>query len=544
MNKLNAQKLQTYVLVFILLIGAILRFYNLDWGQGYFFHPDENNIASLALSLDKNQTNFWTQGTFSYGTSLTYLSFFIRKGIQQTSLCTADFPCQILILRSLSALFSVLTIYFSYLTAKFLFNKKAGFLVLVLVAFSPGLIQSAHFGTFESALTLLYLIIFYLSLKIIRSGNLIYVFFTSVFIAISGSLKINSLLLLPIPTLSLFLHLFVPKWSKSAFKIKGLFLSIAISLITFPIIILLSPYYLTQNFHNMFAYERGVVSGSLDVFYTRQFFGTDPLFPLTHILPYITNPFLIVFCLFFLVLAIFRPCKEKTLLALFILILFLPNALFFTKWTRYFIPLIPFLALTVPFVYKSATKINNLMRVILTLTILLSIFQGIAFFSIYWRSDSRITASRWISQNIPSSETILNETGNVVDIPFEAQKMIVFDFYNLDFNPALKGQLLSDLEKSEYILIPSRRLFMDMGRFPNKYPLLSKYYQLLFNGNLGFHQIKELHSYPSFEANGLGIEFPDERAEETWTVFDHPVIRVFKKTKQLTQGEYNRLLEN
>ncbi len=63
-----------------------------------------------------------------------------------------------------------------------------------------------------------------------------------------------------------------------------------------------------------------------------------------------------------------------------------------------------------------------------------------------------------------------------------------------------------------------------------KYPLLNKYYDKLFSEKLGFVKVAEFSSYPKIKLfNKTLIEFPDEEAEETWTVFDHPVIRIYKK---------------
>ena len=42
--------------------------------------------------------------------------------------------------------------------------------------------------------------------------------------------------------------------------------------------------------------------------------------------------------------------------------------------------------------------------------------------------------------------------------------------------------------------------------------------------------VAEFTSYPEISFFGTTlIDFPDENAEETWTVFDHPVIRIYKK---------------
>jgi hypothetical protein len=39
------------------------------------------------------------------------------------------------------------------------------------------------------------------------------------------------------------------------------------------------------------------------------------------------------------------------------------------------------------------------------------------------------------------------------------------------------------------------------------------------------------------------LEFSDEKAEETWSVFDHPVIRIFKKIQRFSMQDYAKFLE-
>jgi len=46
--------------------------------------------------------------------------------------------------------------------------------------------------------------------------------------------------------------------------------------------------------------------------------------------------------------------------------------------------------------------------------------------------------------------------------------------------------------------------------------------------------VAEFNSYPKITLFGKTfIEFPDENAEETWSVFDHPVIRIYKKSSNV-----------
>jgi len=64
-----------------------------------------------------------------------------------------------------------------------------------------------------------------------------------------------------------------------------------------------------------------------------------------------------------------------------------------------------------------------------------------------------------------------------------------------------------------------------------------KFYQLLFSGRLGFEKVEEFNSFPSIGP----LSFPDEDAEESFTVFDHPVIRIYKKVQKFNQQDYQLL---
>ena len=92
--------------------------------------------------------------------------------------------------------------------------------------------------------------------------------------------------------------------------------------------------------------------------------------------------------------------------------------------------------------------------------------------------------------------------------------------------------------------MPSRRLFKNYPSLAKQYPIVTKYYQLLFSGALGFEKVAEISSFPQFTFFNYKLAiFPDEDAEETFTVFDHPVIRIYKKTNRLTKQQYEALFQ-
>ena len=167
------------------------------------------------------------------------------------------------------------------------------------------------------------------------------------------------------------------------------------------------------------------------------------------------------------------------------------------------------------------------------------------FFSIYSKVDVRITATRWIQTNIPKGSVLLTESGNTLDVPlWGIYTKKVFDFYTLEENPINLVSLATDLEKSDYFIIQSRRVFVNHTRLIDNYPKSANFYKQLLNGELGFVEIKEFDSFPELQIGAYKIDVNDELAEETWSVFDHPVIRIYKKTKPNSLNYYEKIINN
>lgn len=224
-----------------------------------------------------------------------------------------------------------------------------------------------------------------------------------------------------------------------------------------------------------------------------------------------------------------------------------------------------------------AALIKGVITILFFSIICICTIHGIAYLSVYKIPDIRFTASEWIYRHITPGTKILSETANVVDLPVPAPfhpkslyehkyyDYISFDFYNVDDNFLLQDKLEEYVNTADYIFIPSRRVFMnhtclddnnrslssdfliekykqyeligakdliDQCRVrQERYMVLNGYYQRLFSGSSGFSLIEKFTSYPKIQLFGKTlVEFPDEQAEESWTVFDHPVFRIYKRT--------------
>jgi len=563
------------LLLLILVVGVFLRFFNLTWGEGYYFHPDENNIARsiLNLSWPKLDPQFYAYGQFS-----PYLTYFSAQFYNLFSFVhhqkNLNFSEVIFFLRFWSALSNSAIIYLIYLMGKKLlsFHHLFSLIPPFLVAFTPGLIQTAHFGTTESLLTFFFMAIIYFSLNFLKTNQKKNLLIIGILSGLAIGTKISGAIFLVTPLAATLIHPIVSaKVTNKTFLLKlksAAILTSTIIILAAFFAILSSPYLVLKpgESFRILKYEIDIAQGKTLVFYTRQFGHTVPyVFQIKKIFPYALGwPLFILGTVGFLLTItsliknLFKKDKTKNkldirhwVLGISFLVYFLYYGQLFAKWTRFMTPLFPFFALFAAYGLKKIyycliKKIASptILYALCPILLLLFLFPGIFFFtSIYAQPDIRLTASKWIYRNIPENSTVLSEAGNIVNLPItniqtQEKKLtfINFDFYSLEEDPQLQKQLISILEQADYIIIPSRRVFINHLRSPHQYPLTTKYYQSLFSGQLGFTLIKQFDTYshsPIFE---------DELAEETWSVFDHPVIRIYQKTTPYSLSQYNKLL--
>jgi len=505
----------------LIIVAIFTRFYGLNWGFPYYFHPDENNMATAVSQF--SDTNL-DPHFYSYGQFPLYLSYYVGK-LFSSSNSLGD---SIFILRLLSATFSLFALYFFYLSAKIVFPKIAR-LFLLLMVFTPGLIQLAHFGTTESLLIFVFAINTYLALKYYQSTNPKYILLGSIFTGIGLATKITAVFFaLPL------LFSFILSFKKNPFHLVSVIFFLQFISLSFIFFLILSPYNWINfyDFWSAMKYETSVATGQLSVFYTTQFKNSTPyLFQFKNIFPYSSG--IIIFMFSLLSLISLPRLKIKTKLSQFI-ILFLPALIYFlyfgqtyVKWFRFMSPLF-----FIPAFFAALFISNFKSRPIrLSLTVL-AILPGMIYFSHYFYPDIRQVSSQWFSQNIPANSIILSEGGNVVNFPLNQSgyKITHFDFYDeVDFS----SELINQITLSDYIIVPSRRVYKNYSN--SEYPLINNYYQNLFSGDLGFELIKNFYPVGDFILNS-------ESAEETWSVFDRPTIRIYKKVKQLDRIDYEAIL--
>lgn len=228
----------------------------------------------------------------------------------------------------------------------------------------------------------------------------------------------------------------------------------------------------------------------------------------------------------------------------------------FIKNPRYLIPFYPFMALMAAYlliyIWDRARSVQFRWAKPAAIAVVCFVTVGtflwaFAFTRIYARPHTWVTASRWIYENIPKGSAITGEAwgdwlpwGGVdgrngfADGTYTGIEMHPY----AEDSPEKLGWFMDWLNQADYIILSSNRLYASIPRLPMRYPMTTRYYKCLFSGELGFELIKTITSRPN-----LGpIEFRDDEADESFTVYDHPKVLIFKKTADYSSEKAYRLL--
>jgi hypothetical protein len=248
--------------------------------------------------------------------------------------------------------------------------------------------------------------------------------------------------------------------------------------------------------------------------------------------------------------AIFKILKDYgtiIVFGVFYLFYFLVIGHSAVKFMRYMLPLYPFFAISAGYgMYSILSRWKQLSPALLV-CLIGAVIWTLSFVSIYNAPHTRIAATDWIISHIPVGSTLAVEHWDdrvpIYDGDrYQYQEMTLYDLPD-DLN---KWQVLSTkLENSQYIILASNRLYVplpklaDCAKFKKCYPLTQRYYQMLFDGTLGFRKVAEFAADPTIPLTG--IHFSDQSADESFTVYDHPKIMVFQKERDVDISSFLRM---
>lgn len=520
---------------FIFFIFSII--YNINWGAPFYFHPDERNIATSVSQLKFPQN--LNPHFFAYGSLPIYCVYFLGVLINfisgnHTALFNVDFSQAIILGRIFSATLTVFLVFLIYKTTYKICGKEPALLAVIISCTSVGFLQFSHYGTFEIWISLFSLLMSYLLFLFLKNNKLKYYLLASVVFGLLCALKISSFPLLILPVYVIFIKLKENKKPRTLLKLffAFIFVSTAAYLISAPYNILD-----TTGFLSSMKYESSVGLGALPVFYTGAFFNTLPIiFQYQNILPFLLNPLLTLISIPALIFVFLNAVKKRDtdmgILLISFFVLFISGSFVFSKWTRYIVPVLPFFYIFISFFVYQVIKKNTGKKFTYILVILISvsfIFSISYVKTVRVASDTRLAAVDFANKNVKSDSVILSEVYDLGILPFNNSftRITLFNFYDLDENPAKKRELGELVKKSEYIVLPSPRVLRSRLNNERHFPKGFKFYSDLFSGKLGYKKIYETPCDIYCRIIYLGD--PIYNLEETVNVFDRPTVYIFKK---------------
>lgn len=599
------------IFISILLLAAFFRFYGINWDQNQHLHPDERFLTMVAtgISWPKNVAEYLDTansplnphnrgfGFFVYGTFPIFFTKWIAESFQM-----GDYTNLTLIGRQLSAFVDLATVLLVYLIARKIGESRTKkpttifpLLAMFFYAISVLPIQLSHFFAVDAYLTFFIVLSFYILVIITQSSRhpklnnhvlLLLHAVLGISFGLAASSKISAFLFIPIIALIYILYF------KKVRHIVLFLLHISVFLLCFYFVFrIFYPYAFASN--NIFdpSLNPKVVDNWKQLKSFNDVTGGFPpavqwittkayIFPAKNIIFWglgVPLSLLVIISIFYTSAVFIKQISRKNfsfigdpkfLIFVWILLLFGYQGKQFVKAMRYFYLLYPFFALSaasllITFHLWMQKRVSvNYQRIFYSFGLILLLVYPFSFLSIYSHLHSRVAASKWIYQHIPAGSVLSGEHWDdylpisTTEYIKEIYSYIEFPLYAAD-NQLKWEEMDKKLKQVDYIILTSNRLYGAIMTMPTKWPITTTFYQMLFDGSLGFQKVAEFTSRPNVSIPGItvcltppfirygvvayktqqcpleGIHFVDDYADESFTVYDHPKVIIFKKIKQV-----------
>lgn len=476
----------------------------------------------------------------------------------------SDYDHITLVGRALSALIDTAVIYLTYLFGKQVYDRRVGLLAAAFVTFTVFHIQVAHFYAVDALLTFFVLLFFVFALDFARRGGTWNGLLVGVTLGLALATKVSAAPLLLVVLGAYVLHYRGRGQGEGRREVCLLLLTLVSCAVAF---FLAEPYAVLDfdAFTAGIAEQSRMVRGIADYPYTRQYINTPAfIYQIQHTALWgMGLPLGLVAYggLGFFLWRVARQRRgEELLLLAWVGPYFLITGCFLVKFMRYMLPLLPlFLIMGASMLYAfrdwlhrrfptRKAPVSALWYGLTGLVLASSVLYSLAFVSIYSRPHSRVQASEWIYRNVPVGATLALEHWDD-DLPLsrtvDGQPRSIGEYQTLKMNlyewddEEKFHHIVSNLQESDYVILSSNRLYGSIPRLPWRYPITTRYYGLLFEERLGFHLVGTFTSYPSL----FGFSLNDDASDESFTVYDHPKVLIFGKTRQLSEEEFRDLFE-
>ncbi len=558
LQKIRKQYRYEAYLLIIVCVAFYLRTFNINWDNGYYFHPDERALIMTSLPIQfptsfgdifsiKSSLN---PHFFAYGSLPIYLIKICAEIFGIINPVLKVYGGIHIIGRLISASFDTATVFVIYLICTKLFSKKVGALSSLLYCFSVLPIQLSHFFAVDTILTFfmtttIYQLVIFMEKPTIKRAAL-----SGIFFGFSLSTKVSALILIPVIVISYILSLRYKNKKtkqKKSKRIEEVLFFIVCSLVTF---FCTQPYAVIdiREFTQQTSAQTQMSNNAFIFPYTLQYVGKIPYFyELKNIFLWGLGPIIGVLSICGIVYMTIKQGKKIlfVLPAVYLLIYFFTFGKFAVGFIRYMLPIYPMFTIfagwflseiIIKFIPKRYLKNYLITKCLILLLVFFISIYPMSFLSIYLHPNTRIQASDWINKNIPHGSRLAVEhwDDSLPVYGMQNYTQLTLPLYDPDTKEKWMN-IESTLRVTDYIIIASGRLYLPLQKLTDCknlpanrcYPLTASYYRNLFSGKLGFIKIKEFKAEPTIPLMNFGIN--DISADENFTVFDHPKIIIFKK---------------
>ncbi len=533
-----------------MLLGALaVRLYGITLGLG--MHPDERHIMMVTEKLSLSD---WNPHSFAYGSLPFYLLWLVSRAASIFSQFLGHYDGLFYVGRVLSAIGGTISVALTYRLGMLVTRRKdAALLAAGLLAANVFHIQNCHFFTVDGLLTLAALGVLLAALRVLETGSIESHIVTGALIGLACGIKIAGLTLFaPLAAAIVLGSLRRRERLFTAGALERAVTAFASAAAAFVMVEPFAIFDLPTVMHDL-TEQATMVTGKWVAPYTLQYLDRTPyLYPLRQILSHTMGWPLglaaVLGTLYVLLRQLRRFRAEELVLLAWLVPVFGYFGALQVKFPRYLLPLYPVLIL---FASVVLTELGDRLRrrwgaalgaLPAAAVASWTCVYAAAFLTIYASPHVWITASRWIYDNVPRGSSILGEhwddriplslPGTSADRFVTEGDARVLALYEGDNEKKLEN-VSRQLAGADYMALATARLYGSLVRLPARFPLTSRYYRLLFAGKLGYRLIRTFHPTPA-----LGpLELDDQLADESFTVYDHPKVTIFRNEEKLTAAE-------
>lgn len=574
-------------LLFIAAAGVALRFYGLNWDGGQWIHPDERMIlmvVSNRLSVPTSEQipllltpqSPLNPAFHAYGSFPMYM----LKAAQL--LADGRVPLHILA-RLLSVAFDCGTVLLVYALAASLAGAWWGVLAAFLVAISPIHVQLAHYFTVDTVLAFWTALAAWMALRLAATGRFRWALALGVTAGLAMATKLIGALLLLFVALALMARLVgFGRWTwRAAWRAVGwTFAATGVALAAF---VVADPYAVIDAwaFWGEAANQALMARGDPRFPYTLQFYYTLPyVYPLWQNLTRgwgLGAGLLawggLVWGTIRTAIRFGRPDRWGVLAA-WALAFFAVVGGWHAKFPRYLLPMMPLLCALAAGMAAAAWRRWRARRQRLGLGLLgfallaMTCLYVIGLLGVFGQEHPWVRMSRWVYENVPKRAAVATEYWDMalpLPLTVEGQardrgdyRLTELSLYEAD-TPEKWAKLAETLAASDYYIVASQRVYGPVGLLREVYPTTLRFYAALFQERLGFRLVHwegtdmrilgvTLVENPFARA---GLPVPDaiadtwrrdracllSGADESWTVYDRPLVMVFRNEGRLSAEE-------